>query len=108
MFALRWTFVSQPLAVVPGLTGGENDQAIEFGEIGNNRRAQFPVPEFQGAVPFRLPPLRKIKQSVDATIGLQLVVPIEIGVNVQEIAGRTHVRPATDEIGVGKQAIDAS
>ena len=58
-------------------------------------------------MPFRLPPLREVKQGVHAPIGLQLVVPIEVGVNVQEIAGRAHVRPATNEIGVGKQAIDA-
>ena len=99
--------VRHTLAVVRVLARREHDESVEAREGLVDRTGHLPVPELDRPAPLLFPRLREVEQRVDPAVGLELVVPVEVGVDLQEVAGPAEVDAATDEVRIGDQVVDA-
>ena len=64
-------------------------------------------PELELPAPARIPVLVQVEQGVDSSIQLELVVPIEVGVNREARARATLVKAAPRQVTICDQAADA-
>src|SRR5208283_1954962 len=64
-------------------------------------------PQFEVAAPFGLPIRCQVQEHVDPAMRLQLVVPVKVRMDLQELIASRHHGAATDEIGIREKTIDA-
>src|SRR5687768_4968599 len=95
------------MTVVRMLVGIENNDAIEKGMIGSDRTGYLPVPKLQSTSPLFLPAFVEIEEDVDSSMGLEFVVPVEVGMDLQKVATRAQMGTAPNEVRVRNEIVDA-
>ena len=83
----------------------EDDESIE--ERSNLFHLLFIVPELEVSAVFLFPVRGEIQQRIDSTMKLELEMPVEILVNVQEVTVFANHRATTKEIWIGEETFDS-
>src|SRR5262245_59308888 len=102
-----WAGVGHALAVVRMLAGGEHHESVEAGRGPVDRPGHLAVPEFECTAPLFLPGLGEVEKRVDAAMCLQLVMPIEVRVDLQEVTRSAEMDASADEVRIGNQVVDS-
>src|ERR1043166_1773519 len=90
---------------------GEIRRAEDHAPIEDRKHAAFAlchlaVPELEMTSVLLFPLAIQIDDDVEATVELQLLVPVEICVDLEEAAGHNLVQTAALIVGIGNEALD--